>query len=103
MLGAERLFENEPTIEFGELSVGERSSGTTTMTVAVAVKDGIQSVAVDAAKVAALFEATSDLGDWNGAAKLTPAVNVVEGEGNARFTVSFGEGAGERAFLRIRK
>ena len=75
MLGAERLFENEPTLEIGELSIGEgENAGTMAMTVAVVVKDGERVVAVDAEKVAAMFEATGDLGDWNGAAKLTPTV-----------------------------
>lgn len=45
-----------------------------------------------------------DLGDWNGAAKLTPEVTVEEGDGaTMRFKVTPGDGTAPRAFLRIRK
>ena len=57
-----------------------------------------------AEKVKAMFEATSDLGDWDGAAKLTPAVSVETGDGaTMRFKVTPGDGTATRAFLRIRK
>ena len=105
LLGAERLFENAPTVEIGEVSVGDgESAGTTAMFIAVTVKDGESVVAVNAAKVKAMFEATGDLGDWNGAAKLTPEVTVEEGDGaTMRFKVTPGDGTAPRAFLRIRK
>ena len=104
MLGAERLFENEPTIEIGELVLGE-GAGTTAMTVAVTVKDGESTVAVDAEKVAAMFEATGDLGDWNGAAKLTPTVTIsgTDASGKMTFVVTPGGGTASRAFLRIKR
>ena len=51
-----------------------------------------------------MFEATGDLGDWNGAAKLTPTVTVEDGEGaTMRFKVTPGDGTAPRAVLRIRK
>ena len=107
LLGAERLFENEPTVEIGELAIGERSSGTLapTMTVAVTVKDGESAVAVDAEKVAAMFEATGDLGDWTGAAKLIPTVTPsgTDASGKMTFVVTPGDGTASKAFLRIRK
>ena len=105
LLGAERLFANAPTVEIGEVSVGDgESAGTTAMSIAVTVKDGESVVAVNAAKVKAMFEATGDLGDWNGAAKLTPEVTVEDGEGaTMRFKVTPGDGTAPRAFLRIRK
>ena len=106
LLGAERLFENEPTVEIGELAIGEgESAGTTAMTVAVTVKDGESAVAVNAAKVAAMFEATSDLGDWTGAAKLTPTVTTsgTDASGKMTFVVTPGDGTAAKAFLRIRK
>ena len=113
LLGAERLFENAPKVEISEVEIGNVASGTSgtletenhgTMTVAVAVKDGDQPVAVDAEKVAAMFEATGDLGDWNGAAKLTPEVVIEDGDGvTMRFKVTPGDGTAPRAFLRIRK
>ena len=105
LLGAERLFANAPTVEIGEVSVGDGESvGTTAMSIAVTVKDGESVVAVNAAKVKAMFEATGDLGDWNGAAKLTPEVTVEEGDGaTMRFKVTPGDGTAPRAFLRIRK
>ena len=106
LLGAERLFKNEPTVEIGELAIGERSSGmlAPTMTVAVTVKDGEDAVKCAAEKVAAMFEATGDLGDWNGAAKLSPMVTIEPGEGATMcFKVTPGDGTVEKAFLRIRK
>ena len=109
LLGAERLFENAPKVEFGELVVVENGTqgtgGTgTAISVAVTVKDGEEAVKCVAEKVAAMFEATSDLGDWNGAAKIAPTVTVEDGEGaTMRFKVTPGDGAAPQAFLRIRK
>ena len=106
LLGSERLFENEPTIEIGGLAIAEgESAGTTAMTVAVTVKDGERAVAVTAAKVAAMFEATGDLGDWNGVAKLTPTVTTsgTDASGKMIFVVTPGDGTAAKAFLRIRK
>ena len=106
LLGAERLFENEPTVEIGELSIAEGEGvGTIAMTVAVTVKDGESAVAVSAAKVAAMFEATGDLGDWTGAAKLTPTVTTsgTDASGKMTFVVTPGDGTAVKAFLRIRR
>ena len=106
LLGAERLFEYEPTVEIGELSIGEgENAGTTAMAVVVTVKDGEMVVAVDAEKVAAMFEATSDLGDWTGAAKLMPTVTTtgIDANGKMTFVVTPGDGTASKAFLRIRR
>ena len=112
LLGAERLFENAPTVEFGEVAVGDNGTqgtggaeGTgTAISVTVTVKDGEEAVKCAAGKVKEMFEATSDLGDWEGSAKLTPAVSVEAGEGTTmRFKVTPGDGTAQRAFLRIRK
>ena len=105
LLGSERLFVNEPTVEMGELAIVDgESAGTTTMTVAVTVKDGESAVAVSVANVAAMFEATGDLGDWNGAAKLTPTVTTsgTDASGKMTFVVTPGDGTAAKAFLRIR-
>jgi hypothetical protein len=106
LLGAERLFDNEPTVEIGELAISDgESAGTTAMTVAVTVKDGDSAVAVSAAKVAAMFEATGDLGDWTGAAKLTPTVTTsgTDASGKMTFVVTPGDGTASKAFLRIKR
>ena len=55
-----------------------------------------------------MFEATSDLGDWDGAAKMSPTVMVEEpvaGDSaeTMRFKVTPGDGTSPQAFLRIRK
>ncbi|MBP5226061.1 MAG: leucine-rich repeat domain-containing protein [Kiritimatiellae bacterium] len=110
LLGATELFDNEPTITITELKMGPASASRlasrgvgNAMTVAVTVKDGDRPVLVDAAKVATLFEATSDLGDWDGAAKLMPSVEVLEGDAvTMRFKVTLGDGTVKRAFLRIK-
>jgi len=103
LLGAERLLENEPTVEIEELNVGGNDS--VALTIGVAVKDGEKRVMVDTAKIATMFEATSDLGDWTGAAKLTPTVTVsgTDANGKMSFIVAPSDGTVNRAFLRIHK
>ena len=109
VLGAGTLLENEPEIVIGEVGVsGDGVLGTThpSVTVSVTVKDGGKAIAVDAVKVTAMFEATSDLDDWDGTAKLPVSVEAVEaanvGNGySMRFQVALPANA-ERAFLRIR-
>ena len=110
-LGAERLFVNEPSVSFEEVAVAAGKTlpgdGMVKMTVAVTVKDGADAVAVDAEKVAEMFEATRDLGDWNGAAKLTLTVTVRRDDGDTprqmKFDVSIDAAANGRAFIRVRK
>ena len=54
-------------------------------------------MAVDQEKVAAMFEATCDLGDWTGAA-LAPQVRSLGKTGDSmRFTVTPGGALGDRA------
>ncbi len=103
LLGAERLFENAPKVEFEELAVGDNgTSGTEgTVTIAVTVKDGEDSVECSAEKVKSLFEATGNLGDWAGDAKLPVEVEVI-GTSPMRFRVTPGDGTSPSAFLRIR-
>jgi len=109
VLGAEALLANEPEIEFEAVAVGAEGGGQgaarPTMTVSVSVRDGERAVAVDQEKVAAMFEATGDLGDWNGAAKLTPTVTTsgTDASGKMTFVVTPGDGTAAKAFLRIRK
>ena len=121
LLGAERLFENAPKVEFGEVVLRENGThgtdGTgTAISVTVTVRDGEEAVKCAAEKVKEMFEATSDLGDWadgGGAAvsskppyqnALPVEVEVEAGEGaTMRFKVTPGDGTTTRAFLRIRK
>ena len=111
MLGADALFVSEPEIRIASLALadaqgtGNGEQGTAcAMTVTVEVKDGEDVVKVAADKIRDMFEATSDLGDWTGAAKLTPRVDVIgtEANGTMTFTVRPGDGATGSAFLRIR-
>ena len=82
----------------------------TAIRVTVAVKDGDEVVKCAADKIKDMFEATTDLGDWNGTAKLKPTVTVVHGGNSAaedgcssmRFTVVPGDGTATRAFLRVK-
>ena len=106
LLGAERLFENAPKVEIEDIVVGDEGTEGTKgmMTVAVSVKDGEEVVPCDAEKVAAMFESTSDLGDWNGEAKLTPTVEQLGTvDGAMRFKVTPGDGNSSKAFLRIKR
>ena len=107
-LGAKELFEGEPVVVLGMPSTeaeGEASAKRGTegapWVVSVTVKDGEKVAEVDAAKVAALFECTSNLADWTGEAALTPTVTEKGVEGEALlFELTLGRGV-ERAFLRI--
>ena len=93
-LGADRLFENEPTIQIGGVAIA--------LEVRVVVNDGEMEVLVDADKIAGLFEATGNPGDWNGTATL-PAIAKPTGADGAemRFKVLPGDGTSGAAFLRI--
>ena len=114
LLGATAPFENEPEIVFSGMEIGGGGSGGATrggadraapsLRVTVKVRDGADTATVDAAKVAGMFEATSDLGDWTGAAKLEPIATPdgTDADGAMRFIVTPGDGAADRAFLRIR-
>ena len=98
------VLANAPKVEFGEVEVGNDGAGGGATHVSVVVKDGEDTVKCAAEKVKEMFEATSDLSDWNGAAKLTPMVSVEDGEGTTmRFKVTPGDGTAPQAFLRIRK
>jgi hypothetical protein len=109
LLGAEALFENEPEIRVASLALaqgtGNRDQGTAgAMSVTVVVMDGEEIALVDANKVAGMFEATSDLGDWNGEAKLVPSVSNAtrNQDGSMTFTVIPGDGTATSAFIRIK-
>ena len=105
-LGAEELFENEPVVVLDLPTASEgaesakRDASGAKWEVSVTVKDGEKIAAVDAEKVAALFECTGDLTDWVGAAvKVSVEPQAGEGE-EMRFRVTPEEGT-RRAFLRI--
>ena len=108
LLGAEKPFANEPEIEFTGVEIGgsgtRGASGGVTMTVRVMVRNGADTATVDPAKVAAMFEATSDLGDWTGASRFAPVATPAgtDPDGAMRFTVTPGDGTATSAFLRIR-
>lgn len=100
-LGAETLFEKEPRVQVSSATVF--ASGA--MEITVTVKDGETPKAVASKKVAEMFEATSDLKDWTGDARLNPTVtdhtNGVSSP--VRFTVQTGNSKSGKAFLRLRK
>ena len=94
--------EPEGAPEFEIVGVSVEQTAIRRIIVGVVAKAGGKTVPIDAANV--VFEATSDLRDWDGAAKLTPMVEVLEGDGaTMRFRVTPGDGTTTSAFLRIRK
>ena len=98
-LGAEGLFENEPAIVLGAVSV---EGGGASVGVSVSVKDGERDAEVDAAKVAGMFEATGSLVDWEGDAKLSATATPTGSEGvTMQFEVVPGDGTARAVFLRI--
>ena len=73
--------------------------------VAITVKDGENPVAVASEKVRGMFEATSDLGDWDGPHRLVPGVTGITGGSGStlRFRVPpDSTGNSDRAFLRVK-
>jgi len=107
LLGAAALFDNEPVIEISEVEVDDGADDPDekgAITLSVTVKDGENAVVVASEKVKEMFEATSSLDDWEGDAKLTPVVHILERNGaTMRFKVTPGDGKAASAFLRIRK
>ena len=108
VLGAETLFANEPEIRIEEIAAGGADGARNgdgregAITVRVAVRDGEEAAAVDAAKVAGLFAATADLDDWTGEGLLPVSAAAKGTEGDSMvFEVEPATGGGERLFLRI--
>ena len=105
-LGAKRLFVQTPKVTLGNIVIEHAATkqvSALSMTVSVSVADGTEDVEVSLEKVAEMFEATSDLADWNGSAKLAPKVEALGVDGtDMRFRVTPGDGTAKRAFLRIR-
>jgi hypothetical protein len=73
------------------------------MTVFVTVRDGGEMVMVNAEKVAAMLEATTDLTDWTGDSKVIPVVHDIirDERGVMTFAVT-AEGSPASFFLRVR-
>jgi len=97
--------EGDPEFEIVDVAVERIDASARRIVVGVVAKIDGNIVAVDPAKVAAMFEATSDLNDWDDAAKLTPAVEVLatDSDGKMTFAVTPGDGTAPSAFLRLRK
>ena len=115
-MGANRLFLNEPEIKIEGLSVatsahlpndgavgGGQEADRSTMTVFVTVRDGGETVMVNAEKVAAMLEATTALTDWTGDAKIVPVVHDISRDefGVMTFVVT-PEGSPSSFFLRVK-
>ena len=86
LLGAEGLFENEPIVRIESMAAGGGADGSraagVAWTVRVTVKDGERAVAVDGGKVAELFEATRDVGDWSAETQVPLEVEATGSEGD---------------------
>ena len=105
-LGAEGLFENEPEIQIAGFMPAEgaakRRTEGFTWEIRVMVKDGETPASVDADKVAALFEATRQIGDWTESSLLPLSVTAKGTEGDTLlFDLTMGEEALPGAFLRL--
>ncbi len=64
-IGASKILENEPVISFSGIDVDNSVALYTSVIVSVIVKDGDEAIAVDAAKVGGLLEASCDLVVWH--------------------------------------
>ena len=105
-LGSNRLFSHEPRITISDLSIKEGNTGTPTMrtvSVKVVVQDGDEAVGVDADKVVSMLEATTDLTDWVGSAKVVPVVSeVTQDEHGVTSCVITPNGSPSAFFLRVK-
>ena len=106
LLGAEALFENEPVIRMEGFSLGGEAEGSRAAgevwTVRVTVRDGERAVAVDGGKMAELFEATRDVGDWGEETQVPLEVEATGTEGDGLlFEVRPGAEGLSGAFLRL--
>ena len=105
-LGAEGLFENEPQIQIAgfapdEAAARRRAAGFA-WEIRVTVKDGENAASVDADKLAALFEATRQIGDWTEPSLLPLSVTAKGTDGDALlFEVTLEGDDGPGAFLRL--
>ena len=105
-LGANRLFVSEPRITISDLSVNDGTSNMLTVrkfSVKVGVNDDDGIAAVDAEKMAAMFEATTDLTDWTGNAKIIPYISDItqDQQGIMSFVVT-PDGMPQSFFLRVK-
>ena len=106
LLGAETLFANEPTIRIDGIGFGDGATrdadGDVALEIRVTVQDGENTVAVDAAKVAAMFEITANPANWSGEGRL-PATSTQTGrDGDVLlYEVAPGDGLEGKAFLRL--
>ena len=103
---AEGLFENEPIIQIAGFTPDEgaaqRRAAGFTWEVRVTVKDGENAVSVDADKVAALFEATRQIGDWTAPSLLPLSVTAKGTDGDTLlFEATLSGEAEPGAFLRL--
>ena len=113
LLGTTALLQNAPVITIDSMVVTNgiplprrrgSSSDVVSLTLTVTVTDGGEPVEVTAAKVAALFEATTDLSDWDTPAKkLDPHAEAITSGSDTTVTIRVtpGDGSAPQAFLRI--
>ncbi len=105
-LGAEGLFENEPQIQIAgfapdEAAARRRAAGFA-WEIRVTVKDGENAASVDADKLAALFEATRQIGDWTEPSLLPLSVTAKGTDGDTLLFEVTLEGEDQPgAFLRL--
>ena len=113
LLGTTALLQNAPVITIDSMVVTNgiplpsrrgSPSDVVSLTLTVTVTDGGEPVEVTAAKVAALFEATTDLSNWETPAKkLDPHAEAITSGSDTTVTVRVtpGDGSAPQAFLRI--
>ncbi len=104
LLGAAALFENEPEIRLEGIAMGTAGSrvSSASMQIRVTVKDGENAATVDADKVAALFKATRQIGDWTDSSLLTLSVTAKGTDGDTLlFDANPAEESASSAFLRL--
>ena len=106
LLGADVLFGNEPDIRFDGVAFGpggtKSAAPSSALEIRVTVKDGETSVPVDAAKVAALFDAATNPNDWETTPRLPVTATQTGTDGDTLlFRVSPGTGTEPAIFLRL--
>ena len=101
LLGAKILFQNTPRILFTDMS--PNMNETASVFVKIKVYDGNDTAEVSEDRIAQMFEATNNIGDWTGANRLDLTVNTYKAEtdGSISFTITPSNVRGTCVFLRI--
>ena len=103
-LGCKQLFSDVPRVNISEINAMESSSipATRSFLMDISVKDNETPIAVDSARVAAMIQATDDLGDWE-KSSLSPEISDITKnfQDHVRVSITVKDTCASKAFFRV--